>query len=178
MEIKVEYIPVTSLRPYGRNARKHGEKDVEAIVRSIQEVGFDDPIGVWGEDNLIVEGHGRLLAAQKLGMETVPVIHLDHLTEEQRRAYALVHNRTAELSEWDFDLREEEIATLADFDMSQFGFELSDLHEAYVDDFFDRGLEAKQKEESFTVTVTCADEDEADQCVALLEDNGFKAKRA
>ena len=121
-ELKIEYLPVGSLKPYEKNARKHQDADVQTIVASIKEFGFDDPIGVWGEDNLIVEGHGRLMAAKKLGMETVPVIHLDHLTDEQRRAYALAHNKTAEMSEWDFDLLGEEIDGIFDIDMSDFGF--------------------------------------------------------
>jgi ParB-like chromosome segregation protein Spo0J len=86
---------------------------------SIQKYGFNDPIGVWGDKNLIVEGHGRLAAAKKLHMTDVPVIRLDHLTEEQRKEYALIHNKTAELSEWDFDLLSEDVPTLdfSDFDI-------------------------------------------------------------
>lgn len=123
-ELRIEYLPVDALKPYERNARKHAEADVEAIMRSIEEFGFDDPIGIWGKDNLIVEGHGRLEAAKQLAMETVPVIRLDHLTDEQRRAYALAHNKTAELSGWDFAKLEEELADLDGlFDMSEFGFE-------------------------------------------------------
>lgn len=125
-ELKIEYLPVGSLKPYERNARKHQDADVQTIVASIKEFGFDDPIGVWGEDNLIVEGHGRLMAAKKLGMETVPVIRLDHLTDEQRRAYALAHNKTAEMSEWDFDILGGELDDIFDIDMEQFGFELED----------------------------------------------------
>lgn len=122
-ELRIEYLPVDALKPYERNARKHAEADVEAIMRSIEEFGFDDPIGVWGKDNLIVEGHGRLEAAKQLAMETVPVIRLDHLTDEQRRAYALAHNKTAELSGWDFAALEEELNELeAEFDMADFGF--------------------------------------------------------
>ncbi len=123
-ELKIEYLPVGSLKPYEKNARKHQDADVQTIVASIKEFGFDDPIGVWGEDNLIVEGHGRLMAAKKLGMETVPVIHLDHLTDEQRRAYALAHNKTAEMSEWDFDLLSGELDGIFDIDMSELGFDL------------------------------------------------------
>ncbi|MEE1047189.1 MAG: ParB N-terminal domain-containing protein, partial [Clostridia bacterium] len=124
--LKIEYLQISDLTPYEKNARKHEDTDVQTIVASIKEFGFDDPIGVWGEDNLIVEGHGRLMAAKKLGMETVPVIHLDHLTDEQRRAYALAHNKTAEMSEWDFDSLEQELDELSqDFDMSEFGFELN-----------------------------------------------------
>ena len=71
MELKVEYLPVSSLKEYENNARKHGEEDISAIVASIREFGFDDPIGIW-KDNIIIEGHGRLMAAKQLGMETVP----------------------------------------------------------------------------------------------------------
>jgi site-specific DNA-methyltransferase (adenine-specific) len=123
-DLKIEYLPVTALKPYERNARKHRDMDVDAIVKSIEEFGFDDPIGIWSADNLIVEGHGRLLAAKKLGMKTVPCIRLDHLTDEQRRAYALAHNKTAENSEWDFDILPDELDSIVDIDMSQFGFEL------------------------------------------------------
>ena len=124
-DLKIEYLPVSALKPYERNARKHRDMDVDAIVKSIEEFGFDDPIGIWSEENLIVEGHGRALAAKKLGMKTVPCIRLDHLTDEQRRAYALAHNKTAENSEWDFDILPEELDSIVDIDMSQFGFDIN-----------------------------------------------------
>ena len=118
--MNIEYLPVESLRPYERNARKHSDADVNAIVASIREFGFNDPIGICGD--VIVEGHGRLLAAKKLGMDEVPCIRLDHLSDEQRRAYALAHNRTAELSEWDFDIQAAELADITNIDMRNFGF--------------------------------------------------------
>lgn len=68
-ELKIEYLPISALKPYERNARRHEKKDVDAIAASIEYAGFNDPIGIWGSENLIVEGHGRLYAAQKLGME-------------------------------------------------------------------------------------------------------------
>ena len=126
MNLQIEYLPVGDLKPYEKNARKHAEKDISAIKASIEQFGFDDPIGIWGEKNLIVEGHGRILAAKALGMETVPVIRLDHLTDEQRRAYALAHNKTAEMSAWDFDVLDVELEDIFDVDMEQFGFELED----------------------------------------------------
>lgn len=122
-DLQIEYVPVEQLKPYENNARKHADEDVNAIVESIKEFGFDDPIGIWHDT--IVEGHGRLIAAKKLGMETVPVIRLDHLTDEQRRAYALAHNRTAELSAWDFEMRDIEIEGI-EIDMARFGFEVDD----------------------------------------------------
>ena len=124
-ELQIEYVSVDDITPYEDNARKHDVFDVEAIANSIKEFGFDDPIGVWGENNTIVEGHGRLLAAKRLGMEKVPVIHLDHLSEEQRRAYALAHNKTAELSEWDLKMLDVELSVITGIDMELFGFDLN-----------------------------------------------------
>lgn len=110
--LNVEYIPVGKLKPYDKNTRKHEDYDVSQIAKSIEQYGFNDPIGIWGKDNIIVEGHGRLLAAKKLGMDKVPCIRLDNLTDEQRREYAIMHNKTAELSAWDFDLLAAEIPEL------------------------------------------------------------------
>lgn len=125
MELKIEYIPVSKLKPYEKNARRHDRASVEAIANSIKQFGFSDPVGIWG-DNLIVEGHGRVQAAKKLGMKSVPCIRLDHLTDEQRRAYGLAHNKTAEVSDWDFDLVGLEINDLQDFDFAGFGFDLEE----------------------------------------------------
>ena len=69
-DLRIEYLPVGSLKPYSKNARKHSEKDISAIVASIKQFGFDDPIGIWSDQNIIVEGHGRLLAAKRCGMGT------------------------------------------------------------------------------------------------------------
>ena len=132
-DLKIEYLPVEALKPYERNARKHRDFDVDKIVESIRVFGFDDPIGIWSDQNIIVEGHGRLLAAKKLGMETVPCIRLDHLTDEQRRAYALAHNKTAENSEWDLEFLPEELRSITGIDMTAFGFDL-DIEDLLDDD--------------------------------------------
>lgn len=124
MQLKIEYLPLDALIPYEGNARKHAPEDIEQIKESILADGFNDPIGIW-KGNIIIEGHGRLLAAKELGMETVPVIRLDHLTDTQRRDYAIRHNRTAELSGWDFTKLEEELARLEieGVDLSGLGFD-------------------------------------------------------
>lgn len=119
-ELKIEYLPTSALKPYEKNARKHKKLDVDNIARSIEKYGMNDAIGIWGKDNVIVEGHGRLEACKKLGIDTVPVVRLDHLTDEQRREYAIAHNATAELSEWDFDILTDELAEL---DFSGFDFD-------------------------------------------------------
>lgn len=113
MELKIVYMDPNDLTPYEGNARRHGPQDIEQIKASIAADGFNDPIGVWGEKNIIVEGHGRQIAAIEMGLKKVPVIQLDHLTDTQRREYAIRHNRTAELSKWEFAKLEEEIAALA-----------------------------------------------------------------
>lgn len=121
-QLKIEYLPLSSLVQYKKNARKHSEKDVTAICNSIKEFGFNDPIGIWSDKNIIVEGHGRYLAARRLGMETVPCIRLDYLTDEQRRAYALAHNKTAELSKWFEELLDEELDSITNINMQDLGF--------------------------------------------------------
>ncbi len=123
--LSIEYVDINSITPYEHNARAHKDKDVEAIKNSILKFGFKDPIGIWHDT--IVEGHGRLLAAKALGMETVPVIRLDDLTDEQRKAYALAHNKTAELSDWDWDVLASELEELGNFDMSEFGFDVPEI---------------------------------------------------
>lgn len=119
MELKIEYLPIKALKPYEKNTRKHQKKDVDNIARSIEKYGFNDAIGIW-KDNIIIEGHGRLLAAKQLGMTEVPCVRLDHLTDEQRREYAIAHNATAELSKWDLDILPDELAEL---DLSDFEFD-------------------------------------------------------
>lgn len=125
--LQIEYLPVGKLKPYGKNARVHDEEDIEALAESIEDFDFSDPIGVWGPDNLIVEGHGRLMAAKKMGLKEVPVIRLDHLNEEQQRAYRLAHNKTAELSFWDKKLVKEELKGIGSIDMAAFKFELPEI---------------------------------------------------
>lgn len=127
MNLQIEYVGIDSIQPYENNARSHGKEDVKAIVKSIEKFGFNDPIGVW--NNQIVEGHGRLLAAKELGMKKVPIIRLDELTDEQRKAYALAHNKTAELSGWDFDMLASELQDINDIDMSEFGFDIDSFVE-------------------------------------------------
>ena len=135
MELKIVYLDPRDLKPYERNARKHGEKDVEQLKESIRLDGFNDPIGVWGDNNLIVEGHGRQIAAIELHMDKVPCIRLDHLTDTQRRDYAIRHNRTAELSGWNWAQVEKECEAL-----ELEGFDTGDLFnfEAKTADWFDR----------------------------------------
>lgn len=114
-------LPVDALTPYSKNAKKHPKEQIEEIKASIRHFGMDDPIGVWGDKNLIVEGHGRLIACKELGIETVPCIRLDHLTAEQRKAYTIAHNKTNMDSGFDMEILEGELAEITEIDMSDFG---------------------------------------------------------
>ena len=124
-DLTIEVLKIKDLKPYAKNAKKHPKKQIEKIANSIEAFGMNDPIGIWGKDNLIVEGHGRLEALKQLGYDEVPCIRLDHLNDEERRAYTLAHNKVAE-SDWDFDLLNEEIDDILSFDMEDFGFEFVD----------------------------------------------------
>ena len=123
-ELKIEYIPIDQLKPYEKNAKLHPPEQVEHIANSIREFGFRQPLVV-DKDNVLVIGHGRLLAAKKLGLDTVPCVRADDLTDEQIKALRLVDNKTNE-SEWDFGLLGGELDDIFEIDMSQFGFELAE----------------------------------------------------
>lgn len=136
-ELKIEYLSPDELTPYENNARKHTSEDIEGIKKSILDVGFLDPIGIWGEKNIIVEGHGRQIASKELHLDKVPCIRLDQLTDEQRREYTIRHNRSAELSGWNFETLEAEIAQL-EID----GIDMSDLNFNFDSDFLSDETEA------------------------------------
>lgn len=130
-ELQIVYLSPDELTPYENNTRKHAPVDIEQIKESILQDGFNDPIGIWGEENIIVEGHGRHIASKELHLDKVPCIRLDHLTDDQRRDYAIRHNRTAELSQWDFDTLSQELAQLEieghDFSGLNFDFDFDEL---------------------------------------------------
>lgn len=116
---------IADLHPYGRNPRKN-DKAVEYVANSIKEFGFKVPM-VIKQDGEIVCGHTRYKAAQKLGLQTVPCVIADDLTEEQIRAFRLADNKVGELAEWDFDFLDTELKGISEIDMSLFAFDPSGL---------------------------------------------------
>ena len=146
MDLEIVYLSPQELTPYEHNTRKHAPRDIEQIKESILADGFNDPIGVWGDKNLIVEGHGRQIAAIELGLERVPCIRLDHLSDTQRKEYAIRHNRTAELSAWDFGKLEEEIAALEIDGVDLSGLKFASPNVDALDDLFAPAPEQGEKE--------------------------------
>lgn len=125
---KIESVSIESLIPYINNARTHDDAQVTQIASSIKEFGFNNPILI-DEDNGIIAGHGRLMAARKLGIVEVPIIRLSHLTEAQRKAYILADNRIALNSGWDNELLSLELQDIKDdIDLSLIGFTEDELN--------------------------------------------------
>ena len=174
-ELKFEYIPIDDLTPYRNNAREHDVYDIDKIANSIKEFGFDDPIGVWGPDNIIVEGHGRQIAALELHLDKVPVIRLDHMTDDQRRDYAIRHNRTAELSSWDFTALEEEIAQLEIEGHDFSGLDFTFPNDTGGEPEFNAESSFKYKEQ-YAVTVLVKDEAEQREVYERLTGEGYECK--
>ena len=124
---------VKDLIPYENNPRKN-EDAVQFVANSIKEFGFKVPI-VIDKDNVVVAGHTRLMASKELGLETVPCIVADDLSEEQVKAYRIADNATAETSWWDYQKLDEELAEIIHFDLSDFG--LPDPDAIDIDDMFE-----------------------------------------
>ena len=149
--MKIKQMRISELKPYPKNPRIN-DGAVDAVAASIREFGWKQPLVV-DKDGVIVAGHTRYKAAQKLGIEEVPVVVADDLTPEQVKAYRLADNKTAELAEWDFAKLDEELAEL-DFDMSEFGFDADGID-------FDSEVAAKteseyeEKEEQLVVCPNC-----------------------
>jgi ParB-like chromosome segregation protein Spo0J len=124
----IEMLSVTELRPYSGNARTHSKRQVGQIVDSIRRFGFTNPVLI-SDDCEIIAGHGRVMAAKQLGLTTVPVVRLSHLSAEERRAYVLADNKLALNAGWDTEILAIELQALIDldFDVTLTGFSLAEI---------------------------------------------------
>ena len=173
---------VEDLIPYARNSRTHSDAQVAQIAASVREFGWTNPVLVDGE-NGIIAGHGRILAARKLGMDEVPCIELAGLSDTQRRAYIIADNKLALNAGWDDELLAIELHELnaADFDMALIGFDAGELSAAMGLDEeldgeapeIDEGIDYKEK---FAIIVDCADEAEQQATFERLDSMGFTCK--
>ena len=180
-ELTIYEVPVADLVPYAGNAKKHSDHQVGTIAASIEEFGNCDPIAVWHDDDgqmQIVEGHGRVMALKKLGIETAPVICLDHLTDEQRRAYTHVHNQTTLNSGFDVELLEQDIEQL-DFDWESFGFgDVAEVVDDGLSDDYSQNVGTvtyEPKDSSWTAEdLYELDEGRFDGLLDSIEDDGIR----
>ena len=145
----VQEIFINELKPYKNNPRKN-DKAVDAVAKSIQQFGFKEPI-VIDKDKVIVCGHTRLKAAQKLKLEKIPCVIADDLTPEEIKAFRLIDNKTAELAEWDFDMLSDELSDIEipEFDMTEFDFGIKNFSvqdaEKTFENFEDNVSKAKER---------------------------------
>lgn len=131
--MQIEKISLSKLTPYQNNAKEHPASQIEQIKESIKKYGNNDPIAVWGEDNIIVEGHGRYFALKELGETEAEIIRLDHLTDEERKEYTLVHNKLTMNTDFDEEILKTELANLQDFDFDFYDFELVDEKDVEIE---------------------------------------------
>lgn len=145
MPIQVEQRPIEALVPYARNSRTHSDEQVAQIAASIREFGWTNPVLIDGAGGVIA-GHGRLLAARKLGLAEAPCIVLDHLSETQKRALIIADNKLAINAGWDESLLGVELRDLDDndFDLTLTGFDERELANILISENFGPGTEADQ----------------------------------
>jgi DNA modification methylase len=140
----IEELPISSLKPFARNARTHSKKQIHQIAASIEEFGFTNPVLV-DQDGHILTGHGRVAAAKELGWTHAPTLRIDHLSKAQRRAYVLADNRLAEKAGWDPDLLRLELGELSDLDLD-FDLEITAFETAEIDALIDGEARAPKQD--------------------------------
>lgn len=171
MSIDVKTFNISEIKPYKNNPRNNNEA-VEPVMESIKEFGFKVPIIV-DKNNVVVAGHTRLKAAIKLGLDEVPCIVADDLTDEQINAFRLADNKVSEFATWNMELLDIELDNIVELDMSEFGFLDVDLS----DDELEKQMEyltEEKKPEKYTVKLTFLTEDEANKCKDDLLSLGYK----
>ena len=170
--MEIVYKKIGELKPYENNPRKNDEA-VDAVAASISEFGWKVPV-VIDTDNVIVAGHTRYKAAKKLGIEDIPCIVADDLSDEQVKAYRLADNKVGELAGWDFDALSDELAQLdfSGIDMSDFGFEGMEQG----DGGGDVSVPSFKYQEQYAVTVIVANESEQREVYERLTAEGYECK--
>lgn len=175
-QLSIVYRDIEGLVPYARNARTHSDEQIAQLAASLREFGWTNPVLLDGDFGIIA-GHGRVLAARKLGMRQIPTIDLAHLSEAQRRAYVLADNKLAERAGWDAQLLEIEVADLSSIgvDLGALGFTQKELA-ALLGTADDAALSAAVNEERFLVLVDCGSEQEQSKLFAEMQERQFVCK--
>lgn len=168
----IEKINIEKIKPYERNAKLHPQEQIEQIKKSILEFGNNDPIAI-DENNIIIEGHGRYEALKQLNYKEVECIRLSHLTEEQKKAYILVHNKLTMNTGFDFNILDAELSEIINIDMGQFNFEIPDIDIDALGTEFE--LPDDDKPQTRTITLSLAEEQYqiAMKCIDYITDNNL-----
>jgi len=171
---KIEMMRTADLIPYARNSRTHSEAQVAQIAGSIREFGFTNPVLI-DVENGIIAGHGRVMAAQLLGLDKVPCIRLSHLTDTQRKAYIIADNKLALNSGWDEAMLGLELSDLreADFDLGLMGFSEDELGAFDVEESGMPELSSEDKQPFQQMTFTVHDEQAEDVQAAIAKAKGM-----
>jgi len=175
---KVERRLVAELIPYARNARTHSDAQVAQIAASITEWGWTTPVLV-DETGSIIAGHGRVMAARKLGLEDVPVMVASGWTEAQKKAYVLADNQLALNAGWDIDLLKIEVGDLdaEGFNLDLIGFDQIELAKFFdQESIFDKDLKEQKYKEVFNIIIECQDETEQEKIFNRLNTEGYKCR--
>lgn len=166
--MNITYKKIKDLKPYKNNAKKHPKEQVERIAESIRQFGFTQPV-VIDINNVVVAGHGRILGARKAGLEEIPTVCVEDLTEEQVKAYRLIDNKLNE-SPWDFPLIDSEIEDIKLIDMSLFGFDGKEETK-------EKSVEVKfQAKKENSVTVICKNSKMAKDLYERMSNEGYICK--
>lgn len=123
-ELEIEYIDIEKLKNFENNSKIHTKEQIQHIANSISEFGFNDPLGIAGEDNVILEGNGRIEAAKLLGLKKIPCVRLDHLSQKEQNAYVIAHNSLNLETGFDDGILFQELKRLQEFDFTDFGIDV------------------------------------------------------
>lgn len=175
--LSINYRKSGDLIPYINNSRTHSDHQVQQVASSIKEFGFTNPILI-DEGDGIIAGHGRLMAAQKLGLDEVPTITLEGLTEAQRKAYVIADNKLALNADWDYELLKIEVENIAqDIDLSLLGFDDQELANI-IDGLSEDSSELKEESysEVFNIIVSCENEGHQERVYNELLEKGYSCQ--
>lgn len=165
-EFEIILLSIDDIKTNPTNPKIHTAEQVEQIKQSILDFGFNDPIAI-DEDDFLIEGHGRLIAAKELGFSELPAIRITGLSEEQKAAYSLIHNQLTINTDFNYELLRSELEEIESFDMTKYSFEV------YLDEYFDSDLIENYESK---IIVKTKDENEADVIRDFLTENEYHFK--